>query len=225
MRHARRFNETGLEMALEEYNRIQSGHATQFTEQLKWDDSLSKVIGQVNLEPFSGRSRLDFLTLVKAQLEGVNYSYCDPGLWSWLAIYHYDTVRRKLKSGKEKKRRPRYIIQEQGLFMRHLIGGCMMAWDLGGDDFTLDPANIWPDYLETACKTSSIIRNPPVRKLFKELYLQDGKWDKSKDEGRGSIRDFAPVMTQLQVNYCLTSISDEKLRTLLPHRFLQHLES
>ena len=225
---ARRFNQEGLEMARARYAEIKGTTNTQFLslEEL-YNDDFSEEIGLTQMTIYEGKSRAEFLSLVYKQLgPELAMNFEDAGMWTWIAAYHFNNILSQKKDGTVKGENRRVIFEPGWKWARHLIAGPMFLFIHEGPEWCPSPINKFPDWMEALTQRQDALLIDVARKVFGKLYCHSGKWSsKSGRNGAGSWREYPTLIRQLQVNYCLHSMTEEQLIKVLPEQYHRRLSS
>ena len=223
---ARRFNERGMLKIRNRYSEILGTKTLQLLTMAElFDDQYSTPIGQEEMTSYAGTSRVGLLSLVERQLGSQHVKdYTDVGMWTWMAAYHFDHLRSVKKDGTVKGASLRIIQEPDWKWPRHLLAGPMFLYHLEGTTWCPDPVNMFPDWMEQLTQRQDALLIDGARKVFGKLYLKGGEWtSKTGRYGPGNWREYPTLIKQLQVTYCLHSMTGDQLEKILPDAYYKRL--
>jgi hypothetical protein len=222
---ARRFNEAGMHKVRKRYSVIKGTKTLQLLNKEElFDDRYSERIGQADMTSYEGASRAGLLNLVAKQLGEQNVNnYTDIGMWTWMAAFHFDHLRSIKKDGTIKGDSLRIIMEPGWKWARHLIAGPMFLTNHEGPEWCPDPINSFPDWMEQLTQRQDALLIEGARKLYGNLYCKGGSWPSAGRHGPGSWREYPILIRQLQVTYCINSMTENQLKKVLPAAFYKRL--
>lgn len=159
----------------------------------------------------------------------------DVGLWSWLALFHFDAICPADKSGDRFPRERAAYIPEPGNFRRyyrHLLLGPYLIFRAHNDDparaqgLLCKPPNIIDEVVAQIASRYDYVTNPGIVGLTTELYFDPTKGTTKRGaggKGSGSPRRLADVLKQLDLTWDLYGMQSVELIRLLPTEFRRFL--
>jgi hypothetical protein len=153
-----------------------------------------------------------------------------PGLWDWLAAYHFDSICSADKLGRRSLREHARYYLHVGNFRRvyrHRIFGPVELYLRYGDASALmisgEPSTV-TDWEEQAASRYPIKSNQKIARALYQLY-----WDPAKKAPKrgaapnkkvpGTLRRFSDLVQQLDRTFDLATIGDDAILRLLPKEF------
>jgi hypothetical protein len=155
----------------------------------------------------------------------------DTGLWSWLALFHFDSVCPAEDGGRRKVGAAhRYILEgaNHKTYYRHLLLGPYLVLRAHRDEperaivLLCQPPDAPGDIVEQLVSRQEIVANPVMMRVATELYY-DRETGKPKrgaaSKNRGSARRLAEVCDQFDVTWDLFAVPWRSLLAKLPAEF------
>jgi len=192
------------------------------------DDTTTHLPHNVEIEPRTFASKFDAAESLARLLAPVAASAEDVGLWSWLALYHFDQLSPVDDDG---RRRPRedyhYIPSRDGWHKeRHLLAGPYKLFLLHGAHARLllhPPVHQHGAFIYDLAFRRDLITNRGLIEAIDLLY-----WDAKRARPKrgattttrpGNLRRLITLVQQLDFNYDLYGMRAEEILRLLPLEF------
>lgn len=178
-------------------------------------------------------TKKDYGRWLTGQLSEMENVTSDVGLWSWIALKHFDSIRFSNKQGTKASRTAnRYVLDTPRSSYRHLAWQCWWAiknFDTAGE-FLLDGNDKWKhplsyqggEVMAQLGANQKTAGSVPMVDFGRRVFTSPTTGKRSKmlsGSGRISPRDFVRVSKQLYLTYDLASMSVEKLTNLYPERY------
>ena len=164
----------------------------------------------------------------------------DTGLWSWLALYHVDSISPPDGEGRRKVGAAhRYILEgvNHKTYYRHLLLGPYLILRAHRDEperaivLLCQPPDAPGDIVEQLASRQEIVTNPVMMRVATELYYDRATGSPKRgasSKNRGSARRLAEVTDQFDVTWDLFAVPWHSLLAKLPaefNRFRPQVES
>lgn len=155
----------------------------------------------------------------------------DTGLWSWLALFHFDSI---CPPGEEGRRKVgaahRYILEgaNHKTYYRHLLLGPYLIFRAHRDEperaivLLCQPPDAPGDIVEQLASRQEIVTNPVMMRVATELYYDRATGSPKRgasSKNRGSARRLAEVTDQFDVTWDLFGVPWHSLLAKLPVEF------
>lgn len=230
----RRLNEKGLEkFAMDVWGQQPNGEPPY---EILHDDEYSEVVIFPNgnsrqIDPdatfSSGKEMVDLLDSAFGNKVEIAEIIEDGGMWAWLTLLYYDSLRAGGPGNWKSAAQPRFIPSGTGFrYYRHMMSGRYAVWKMYGSDamiFLHGEANIGGEIGEQMISTSPIVTSHSVVKALNTLYYDPsgskGFKKGAAGKGGGSARRFRTVFWQLYETYDLRTMGVETILSLLPAEF------
>jgi hypothetical protein len=154
----------------------------------------------------------------------------DPGLWTWLAFFLFDTIAPVRARGRTVHEDARYILArgDYRKYYRHLVAGPYLMVRTHSDQPQIvrgllatlpdSPGDVY----EQLASRPQIVNSAAAVSVATELYY-DSENQKIKrgaaGAGAGSARRYANILMQYDVTFDLVTIEPKKLLSMLPNEF------
>jgi hypothetical protein len=155
----------------------------------------------------------------------------DTGLWSWLSLFHFDSVCPIDEGGRRKVGAAhRYILEEANhkTYYRHLLLGPYLIFRAHREEperaivLLCQPPDAPGDIVEQLASRQEIVTNPVMMRVATELYYDRATGAPKRgasSKTRGSARRLAEVADQFDVTWDLFAIPWNSLLAKLPVEF------
>ena len=155
----------------------------------------------------------------------------DAGLWSWLALFYFDSICPPDEEGRRKVGAAhRYILEgvNHKTYYRHLLLGPYLILRAHRDEperaivLLCQPPDAPGDIVEQLASRQEIVTNPVVIRVATELYYDRATGTPKRgasSKNRGSARRLAEVTDQFDVTWDLFAVPWHSLLAKLPAEF------
>jgi hypothetical protein len=155
----------------------------------------------------------------------------DTGLWSWLALFFFDSICPSCEGGKRKVGAThRYVLEAAShkTYYRHLLVGPYLILRAHRDEperaivLLCQPPNAPGDIVEQLASRQEIVSNPVMMRLATALYFDRATGSLKRGASgkhRGSARRLAEVTDQFDVTWDLFAVPWHLLLAKLPAEF------
>jgi hypothetical protein len=155
----------------------------------------------------------------------------DTGLWSWLALFHFDSICPADEGGRRRVGAShRYILEgaNHQTYYRHLLVGPYLILRAHRDDperaivLLCQPPHSPGDIVEQLASRQEIVTNPVMMRVATELYYDRATGSPKRgasSKNRGSARRLAEVTDQFDVTWDLFAVPWHSLLAKLPAEF------
>lgn len=155
----------------------------------------------------------------------------DTGLWSWLALLHFDSICPADETGRRKVGAAhRYILESTNhkTYYRHLLLGPYVILRAHRDEpdralvLLCQPPHSPGDIVEQLASRQEIVSNPVMMRVATELYYDRSTGSPKRgasSKNRGSARRLAEVTDQFDVTWDLFAVPWRSLLSRLPAEF------
>lgn len=180
----------------------------------------------------------EYFNTVFSEQSGCSFKYIerDQGIWTWLTLFFFEVISKRNKEGRWQGGSivnwiPHF--EEWNKYYRHLLAGPSRVYNahIDNPDVTrvllANPPDTPGEVYEQLASRMEYATNPEVLKTASILYLnRDGKLKRGAagKEG-GSSRRLAQILSQLDVNWDLLSMTAEEIISMLPGEFSKFLNS
>lgn len=153
------------------------------------------------------------------------------GLWSWLALFHFDSICPPDEMGRRKVGAAhRYILEgaNHKTYYRHLLLGPYLILRAHRDEperaivLLCQPPGAPGDIVEQLASRQEIVTNPVMMRVATELYYDPATGSPRRgasSKNRGSARRLAEVTDQFDVTWDLFAVPWHSLLAKLPAEF------
>lgn len=232
----RALTENGLREFQEYLTRARSGSAEEPPFGILWRAGLSTGAGvQAEIDPEREfADRLEFGMYLVDLLQGMPDEETDRGgLWTWLALYYFDTLCPEQNGARRALADHRYVLpvetgaQDFRRYYRHLVATPFRLVRMHGPlarAFLKTPLPVHGDYAEQLAARQEIVSNQAVVEAADRLYYSEDGSGRLKvgavDRNRpGNVRRLIAVMQQLDLTYDLYGMTADDILDLLPGEF------
>ena len=199
-------------------------------------ESLDAVI---DVEPREFFCRFDIAAYLFTKLgdAGLPNIERDVGLWSWLALFYFESLCRPGPDGRRKPgERARWIpaVREARRYYRHLLAGPFLIYRAHRDDPTRAmvllfhrPHEVGHFMYQLASRKEIIINSAVVEtatKLYYDAKTKRAKRGSQSQHVPGSVFRFAAILNQFDLTWDLQRVTSSQLVTMLPSEFDQFRE-
>ena len=232
----RTLTEDGLREFQEYLSRARSGSEEEPPFDILWRAGLSTGTGvRVEIDPEREfADRLDFGVYLAGLLGGIpEEDTASGGLWSWLALYYFDSLCPRRRGVRRVLADHRYVLpletgaQDYRQYYRHLVATPFRLVRMHGPlarAFLRTPLPVHGDYAEQLAARQEIVSNRALVEAADQLYYSDkgsgglkvGAVDRSRP---GNVRRLIAVMQQLDLTYDLYGMAADDMLGLLPDEF------
>jgi hypothetical protein len=230
----RRFNDSGLAEFREQLLMLKSDPTRDPPWHLLDDARFTTAAAvKVNLERKVFTTRMEVAVTMNALLgdrppPGTDR---DTGLWSWLALFHFDSVCPLDESGRRKVGAAhRYILEgaNHKTYYRHLLLGPYLILRAHRDKperaivLLCQSPDSPGDIVEQLASRQEIVTNPVMMRVATELYYDRATGSPKRgasSKHRGSARRLAEVTDQFDVTWDLFAVPWHSLLAKLPAEF------
>jgi len=155
----------------------------------------------------------------------------DTGLWSWLALFHFDSICPPDEEGRRKVGAAhRYILEgvNHKTYYRHLLLGPYLILRAHREEperaivLLCQPPDAPGDIVEQLASRQEIVTSPVMMRVATELYYDRATGSPKRGasgKNRGSARRLAVVSEQFDVTWDLFAVPWDSLLTKLPAEF------
>jgi len=191
------------------------------------------VEAEVYVEHRTFENRLDAARYLHRVLSGslLHNLETDAGLWSWLALFFFPDVCARDARGRPKPGEPaRWVLEAKSFrrYYRHLLAGPYRVYRAHGDNperamaLLATPVGNPGDIVEQIASRQELVTNRGVVAAATLLY-----WDPATGSVKrgaagktnGSVRRFTDVLSQLDLNWDLYSMTAGQIISMLPREF------
>lgn len=234
MPEMRYFNEAGRARWNEWLILLRDDSSLDFPEGLLTNPDLTRrAPGAANVEAFIFDSKYELAKRLSPMIAIVRKERFPaerwPGLWDWLAAFHFDSICPTIDSGMRSIREHAryYLASDYKRRYRHRIFGPVDLYTRLGDSSRLlihgEPATV-SDWEEQTASRYQISSNKGIADALYRLY-----WDETKGAPKrgaapnkrtpGTLRRFSDLVQQLDRTYDLVSVQADAILDLLPKEF------
>ncbi len=227
-------SEKGEEKFREYLLKLKNGEKINPSKDVLANDTYSTIYyPQIKFEFSNFGTRLEFAKYLFQKLGGVDGRDLTKkaGIWSWLALFYFDSICPAQADGSRKvKEVAKYICSsDYSDYYRHLVAAAFMIIKTHGEDnsmlFLSCPMHVHNDMMEQLASRQYIISNRNLVSASHLLYW-DYKRKKIKTNASnrmipGNLRRLISLVDQLEINYDLNNLAPHKIMNLLPAEFDQ----
>lgn len=230
----RRFNPNGLIEFREQLRTLKSEPTRDPPSHLLDDPRFTEAIeGGGEMQPNLFRTRMEAATAINDLLgdpppPGV---FVDSGLWTWLALFHFDSICPPDEDGGRKVgAMHRYVLESTNhkTYYRHLLLGPYRILRAHRDEpnramvLLCQPPHRPGDLVEQLASRLEIVTNPVMMRVATELYFdREAAFPKkgASNKRHGSARRLVQVASQFDVTWDLFAVPWRSLLDRLPAEF------
>ena len=237
----RTLNAGGMQEASRILDSIREGDESNVPQDFLRNDRYSTAVGKQVTRPKVGElpTRWHLGLWLYRLLEGAipeRDLFGDPGMWSWLAFFLFDTICPERDGARKLAEDAKYILSKGDYrkAYRHLVSGpyyMIRAHNESPADVRAllsNPPESPGDIYEQLASRKQIVTSAAAMRIANEMY-----WDArggrvrrgAAGAGAGSARRYANVLMQYDVTHDIYAISAAHLRELLPPEFDRFLRS
>jgi hypothetical protein len=233
MMKLRRFNDSGLAEFREQLLTLKSDPTRDPPWHLLADARFTTPANEVELERKVFKTRMEVALAMNGLLgdrppPGTDR---DTGLWSWLALFHFDSICPFDETGRRKVGAAhRYILEgtNHKTYYRHLLLGPYLILRAHRDEperaivLLCQSPDSPGDIVEQLASRQEIVTNPVMMRVATELYYDWATGAPKRgasSKNRGSARRLAEVTDQFDVTWDLFAVPWHSLLARLPAEF------
>ncbi len=224
----RKFNTAGIAEFRDYLHQLRQGRTIESPAKLCHADGFSEAAKPgVEVDELTFSSKLEAAQYLADRVKSVENGLYDPGLWTWLSAFYFDSVC-PIQSDERKPGEDYRHVLEPGRnwkhFYRHLLAGPTRTFSFHGMDARLllsGPVHKLGDFVEQLASRQEIVVNNSLIKLVDQLYWKDGpkRGAASNKKKPGTLRRFVDIIRQLEMTYDLNSMQPWEIAALLPAEF------
>ncbi len=229
----RRLNNKGIEEFCSYLDACDSDDPQPYPEYLLVSEEFSENVTpdiKMDRKYFGTRYEAAKYLLSKINGKGIPNIEYDKGLWTWLALYYFEHICEKDKSGSfHPGNINRWVLcSDYKTYYRHLLAGPFRIYRAYQADpdiayvLLATPVGKPGEVVEQLASRQLIVSNRRIIEAATEIYVD--KKDMTiktgaAGKGKGSARRYADLMMQLDVTWDLFSMFPEEILALLPAEF------